>query len=662
MRRVVATAGFVLLCCFLALTLTAAVTAQEEGDGDSGEPPAFGNATKGNLTTIELTITDDTDVDEGSITAGDFELEPGDVRDVDVNESGSDAHVEIFLTNVVESDTVNVSLAEGGSIDDSADNTLTTAEATAAGMDAYSPQLQDLTITRLNESAVDVEVVSSEALSELYVGVGGPGGRTLTIDNFTARDTRATFEYPYNATVTFDSDGEYDVLVGTLTDENAVSSRYNVERTVLVDRTAPSASIDGPASADVGEEATFDGTGSTDEFGVNGYEWAVDGNETATGETLEHTFETPGYHEVTLTATDRRNNTDDTSMLVLVESTTTRENVTVDANGSSVASATVGPNRTTGRVLIDRDGGLVTTAGVRIDSLTVDVPVGEGADLEFTATENASASFEAVDTTALAGLEVTHERSLSSATFRFAVNRTRLDAAGLSPRNVTLYRHADGWRSVYTTRIDESDGWVIYEATAAGLSEFVVGASGGDVASNDADGETEDTGAENGTDATNGTEGTGPEAGTVTGSASILVTNSTLLTGAVDAGDRVLVRATARNAGNATGTFEMGLVVNNSHVTTTPVTVPPGENRSVTFAERVETGGTVVVNGTIAGELSVEGGQAATAAESGGGGLPIPNPLSLWPGGLVGRVLGAVFWFLAVSFTVLKALAIYLGY
>lgn len=655
-RVAAVTLGFVLVCSILALSLSASVAAQE---ADS-EPPVFANATKSNLTTIQVTITDDVDVDESSIDASDFTLDPGSVEKISVNESGNDSVVDVHLASIVASGNVTVGLADGAVIRDVAGNELTDGSTVVSGMDGYRPQLQDLEVTRLNETAANVTVVSSEPLSELNVGIGGPGTDGLTIENFTRLGRHGSFRFPYRATVTFDEEGEYDVLVGTLIDENGVQSRYRVERTVVVDRTPPNARIAGPASASAGTPVTFDGTGSTDEFGVEGYNWSVDGNATGTGETFEHTFHTPGYHEVTLSARDGRGNVDTTSSLLMVESETTTEDVEVSARNASAATATVGPNRSVGRVELSADGGLVATDDVRLESLVVDVPVNTSENLSFTATPNASEWFSGTDATALAGFDVGHEDDLSTATFRFSVNRTALANASVDPEDVTLYREVDGGRAVYTAIVDESDGRVTYEATAAGLSRFVVGGAGGETTTDDGDGQSGD--AETGTNDADGDDGEpdGDDVVVETGSSSIRVANSTLLTESLDAGDRLLVRATARNDGNATGTSVVGLVVNNSVVTTTPVTVPAGENRTVTFAEPVDEGGTVVVNGTIAGTLSVSGTNGSVAAS--GGGLSIPNPLALWPGGFFGRALGAIFWFTVILYAVLKGLAIYLGY
>jgi hypothetical protein len=45
-----------------------------------------------------------------------------------------------------------------------------------------------------------------------------------------------------------------------------------------------------------------------------------------------------------------------------------------------------------------------------------------------------------------------------------------------------------------------------------------------------------------------------------------------------------------------------------------------------------------------------------------GGGGGLPNPLALWPGGIVGSLLAGLVGLVTVSYGVLKAIAMYLGY
>jgi hypothetical protein len=113
--------------------------------------------------------------------------------------------------------------------------------------------------------------------------------------------------------------------------------------------------------------------------------------------------------------------------------------------------------------------------------------------------------------------------------------------------------------------------------------------------------------------------------------------------------------------------------------------VPADENRTLQFATRVDRTTGFAVDGTVAGVVTVEpaderppttnetpstaAGDAATVTdrpgttatgETDGGGLP--NPLALWPGGIVGTAIAGLLGLVAVTYGVLKALAVYLGY
>ncbi len=69
----------------------------------------------------------------------------------------------------------------------------------------------------------------------------------------------------------------------------------------------------------VGEAITFNGSKSTDEEGIVGYEWYFDEFETAFGEEIEHTFEEPGIHTVKLVVTNESGLSDEDEIEVTVE-------------------------------------------------------------------------------------------------------------------------------------------------------------------------------------------------------------------------------------------------------------------------------------------------------------------------------------------------------
>ncbi len=81
----------------------------------------------------------------------------------------------------------------------------------------------------------------------------------------------------------------------------------------------------------------------------------------------------------------------------------------------------------------------------------------------------------------LAYLNVSHlalaDEDVSNVTFRFAVSRETLDARGIAPEEVVLYRNHDGpWTALETHLVDTTDSSYVFEAKSPGLSVFAVGA------------------------------------------------------------------------------------------------------------------------------------------------------------------------------------------
>lgn len=64
-------------------------------------------------------------------------------------------------------------------------------------------------------------------------------------------------------------------------------------------------------------DVSFDASASTDSDGsITGYLWDFDDGNTGTGQTIDHTFSTPGEYEVTLTVTDNEEVTDTTTQTI----------------------------------------------------------------------------------------------------------------------------------------------------------------------------------------------------------------------------------------------------------------------------------------------------------------------------------------------------------
>lgn len=421
----------------------------------------------------------------------------------------------------------------------------------------------------------------------------------------------------------------------------------NVEPFVR-DPTDPTAAIDGPAHLNTDDRGRFNGSQSTDNVGIASYSWTVDGTEAGNGTVFKPIFTESGTHEVGLTVADERGNTATVNHSIVVHEAPSKDGVTVTPGNNSRVNMTVAAGRNSDRVRIaDAYGRLLGDDSVMLRSLTVTLPTNETATVNISATDTDPSFETATGRTALATYAVAHgNQTVDDPTFRFSVSRSRLTRAGVSYADIGLYRDDGNWTELETGIVRATKSMVVYEATAPGLSTFVVGTTAEGSESYDAS----------------------------NSGASIRVAEASLVTESVALGEYAVVNATLVNEGDVDGTYLAGLSIGPRVVLTRPVTVPADESRQVQFVTRATRSGTVAVNGTIAGSLSVAGatstndgtgpsdGTDGANTTDGGGGLPIPNPLVLWPRGIVGAVLTSVISVTVVTYGVLKALAIYLGY
>ena len=640
-----------------ALILASPAVAQESDT----TPPTLAGGERGNTTTIQVTVTDDTDVDEESIEAEDFSLSDGDVAGVQANESGSDANVDIYLDERLDTDNVTVEIASGRNVTDAAGNVLTDGSVTVTGMDSYLPQLRDYSVERINATSARIVVRTSEPLAGLGVEIRGPSDANLTRADFRAVDDN-TYGIPHVTTYEFPVDGVYQVSLVSLMDEADHFVNYSRDRTFVRDASTPTANLRGPGHLETGDLGRFNGSASTDNVGIARYEWTVDGADAGNGSVFEHAFDEPGTHEVGLTVADDRGNQATANWSVVVHEAPSKEGVTVTTTNGSGRIFVAGTDRTNERVRVTDDyGRLAGDDDVTVRSVTITLPTNESRRLNVSGNATAPSFTDATGNEALTVVSIDHgNQRVEDPTFRFSVSASRLSRAGISYSDVTLYRHDGNWNELPTDVVRATKSSVVYEATAPGLSTFVVGASG----------------AEKGWDASSdGTDG-------ASDGAKIRVREATLVDESVAFGEYAVGEATLVDEGDESATFVAGLTVGPDVVLTRPVTIAAGGRQEIQFATRATRNGTVAVNGSIAGDLTVTGLNATTAERtateaagngSDGGGvsdigasgdvdIPIPNPLALWPDGLVGAVLTGVIGIVVGTYAVLKALAIYLGY
>ena len=135
-------------------------------------------------------------------------------------------------------------------------------------------------------------VISTETVTNLLPGAT----RSLTFTWDTAGLAEGTYTISATASTV---PGETDTTDNTL----------EIVVEVIEPQFPPEADIVARTTSDVGEEETFDGTGSYDLDGgtIIAYEWDFDDGETGTGEIVTHTYETEGIYTVTLVVTDSQN-------------------------------------------------------------------------------------------------------------------------------------------------------------------------------------------------------------------------------------------------------------------------------------------------------------------------------------------------------------------
>ena len=638
------------------------------------EPPEWGNATRGDDTTIEVTIYDNEGIETGTIQADDFTLTAGRVENVSVasvsaaegNKSG--ARVSLALESKVDKNNVSVGIRDTANITDTAGNKLPDGTVTATGMDAVVPKYRDFNVTRVNSSTAEITVETHERLDQLRISVGGPSLDTLNISGFTERTGNAA---TYTREYTFPEEGEYSLLLMSVADRNGNNNSFSRQRTFLYDGTGPNVTVAGPDNATVGESVTFSAAGTTDDQGVESIQWQVGDNTILTGENITVAFASPGSHEVTVTAADPLGNTETVTSVVSVTGNGTAGNVTVQQPNATVANVSVNgtgqPQRVQPQVgpLISGPNGTLTRFSASFlpnESATFTVRSRQPPPSFATATAHTGISQFALDNGTVPTEDVL---------VRFTVNRDTLAAVNAEPGAVTLFRNSNRWTPLPTEVAGRTESHIVYRATSPRLSTFVVGverATAADVAVETA--ATNETATSEA--ATNGTatsesettETSTPEPETQTetsGEPDIVVTNATAVPSTLGPGERTVITAELENRGTASGDHNVIVALNTSILTTRTVTVPAGETRTTEFARSVPANRT--------GELTVDGQRVGNVTGDSGG-LPIPalpsvgvpNPLSLWPDGIVGTVLGGLLGVAVGLYGVLKALAIYLGY
>lgn len=117
---------------------------------------------------------------------------------------------------------------------------------------------------------------------------------------------------------TFTSAGSHEVSIEVM-DDNGATDDANVTVNVTKGNLSPVVSVKStPEIPTTGTRVKFATQASDPDGTVSSYEWTVDGENTGMGPNLNHTFDSPGSHEVTVTVTDDGGASTSASVTVLV--------------------------------------------------------------------------------------------------------------------------------------------------------------------------------------------------------------------------------------------------------------------------------------------------------------------------------------------------------
>ncbi|RLM89321.1 PKD domain-containing protein [Halobellus sp. Atlit-38R] len=288
--------------------------------------------------------------------------------------------------------------------------------------------------------------------------------------------TNVSYTVDYTVSIPDDtSPGTYSISAdgSALTPADSSQISDDASTTITVEAAdqndAPLASFStSPDSAQVGDSVSFDASGSSDADGsIASYEWDFGDGSTDSGDSVTHTFSSPGDYDVELTVTDDDGATDTTTQTVSVSETAAPANFQISAidvespvtqGDAATVSATV---ENTG----DADG--TQTVAVAVDGTTAD-----SQDVTLAGGASTAVSFE-IDTDSFAVGD--HDVDLSTANDSASGQLTVTEPAppsdapetsvSLSPANGETFV---GGTTTYELVVDDAQGGVgAYEATVS---------------------------------------------------------------------------------------------------------------------------------------------------------------------------------------------------
>lgn len=600
-------------------------TATAIQDDNQTSPPEFHSGEKINTTAVELLFVDDTGIDAESITRRDFLLSAGDVSDVSVSATGTNATVTLVLREPIDSDELTVGLRSDSTIQDVDGEKLNTGDGsptvTIGGMDGVSPQILATGVSDANGGPAEIRFTVDEELSALDVEITGPETVTLDIDDF---ESVGSNEYvaEYNPP----ESGGYTMTLERLTDTSGNTGEESLVRTFEASRTEPEAAIGIDFGASSSFDITFDGGQSRGER--LSYRWDFGDGTTAEGEQVSHEFDA-GVYDVTLTVTDEFGNSGtDVVELNLTGGLEDSDVKTPSGDGSgptvlvtrgaplpsptalaSVTGARAGDSVDIGTA-DSTESVLVGEGAVALDALSVTPTVNTSFSIALTAIPTSGVTDAAGSgTTVVGGFSLLGNFAgpeVERATLTFTVDTGTLERRSISAESIDLHSDSEGeWQAVETSLVSQSNKSVQFRSIVREFSRFAVVGT----ADREQTGDTDDDADENDEGST--TEDPGTD--------NITVTNATVTPTEIESGAFVQVNATVENRGGETALFRPALEIDETVAEIGNSTEIEADKTEIVFFNRSLDGPgnvTVSVNGTEAGVVRINGTDGQGGYES----------------------------------------------
>lgn len=458
--------------------------------------PEIDGGEKINDTTMEIWLVDDTGIDIDSVTASEFFLSDGELAGIDVFEDGSNATVELYLAEPVDTDEIVVGVSSNTGIQDVDGSHLNvSARDTVAieGMDSVEPTVTRDDIPAHANESLSFSYLFSERLSDIRVRIRGPDSHLLRFDDFErVRDSR------YAGAVTLADPGTYTITLLRATDMNGNTAQLDRESTLQVRTEAPVIGAELDRNDSDGLDVAFS-VNRTDPQ-VETYRWHFGDGTNTTGEQVRHEYH-PGIYRATLEVIDDVGNVRRQHILLEAsDSGPTELNATtawpadptneIRNPGPSIPPDTLLTSRgtTAGQPIhFQRGSGnhILTHDAFALDSVTLTTTINTslGIGLE-TADRGSDALFDieaATGTIAIGGIVAqpsVPDHVLTNVSFGFTVDKQSLSQLEVPPENVTLYRGPD-WQQLPTQYVEETADGYRYIADSPGMSPFAITADVG---------------------------------------------------------------------------------------------------------------------------------------------------------------------------------------